>query len=174
VVRTSADPAAISSAIRAALGRRDRSLVLAEVQTMDTILADSLEGFSLRAGAVGLFGLAALLLAMLGVYGVLAFMVNMRRGDIGLRMVMGATRARVLRWVVVRGMAPVAAGLLVGVAGAAAAGRWLNSQLFNVPPTDVMTFAGVVACLLTAAIAACLLPAWRAMHVDPIVALRSE
>ena len=111
---------------------------------------------------------------MLGVYGVLAFMVNVRRGDIGLRMVVGASRGQVLRWVMARGMAPAAVGFVVGLAGAVGAGRWLRGQLFNVPPTDVATFAGVAVCLAVTAVAACLLPAWRAMHVDPVVALRAE
>jgi putative ABC transport system permease protein len=174
VVRTAGEPASVTSALRAALARRDRGLVLTEVQTMEGILAESLQGFSLRAGAVVLFGGAALLLAMLGVYGVLAFTVNRRRQDIGLRMVIGASRGHVLAWVMVRGMGPVAVGLVLGLAGAFGAGRWLRGQLFNVPPTDVVTFGGVVICLGAAAVAACLVPAWRAMHVDPIVALRAE
>jgi putative ABC transport system permease protein len=174
VVRTAGDPASVTSALRAALARRDRGLVLTEVQTMEGILAESLQGFSLRAGAVVLFGAAALLLAMLGVYGVLAFTVNRRRQDIGLRIVIGASRARVLAWVMARGMGPVAVGLVLGLAGAFGAGQWLRGQLFNVPPTDVVTFVGVVVCLAAAAVAACLVPAWRAIHVDPIVALRAE
>jgi len=174
VVRTAGGPASLTSALRAALARRDRGLVLTEVQTMENILAESLQGFSLRAGAVVLFGASALLLAMLGVYGVLAFTVNRRRQDIGLRMVVGASRRHVLTWVVARGMGPVAVGLVVGLAGAFATGRWLRGQLFNVPPADVVTFAGVALCLAAAGIAACLVPAWRAMHVDPIVALRAE
>jgi len=174
VVRTAGEPASVTSALRAALAGRDRGLVLTEVQTMEGILAESLQGFSLRAGAVVLFGGAALLLAMLGVYGVLAFTVNRRRQDIGLRMVVGASRGHVLAWVMARGMGPVAVGLVLGLAGAFGAGRWLRGQLFNVPPTDVVTFVGVVVCLATAAVAACLVPAWRAMHVDPIVALRAE
>jgi putative ABC transport system permease protein len=141
---------------------------------MEAVLADSLQGFSLRTGAIALFGGAAVLLAMPGVYGVLAFMVNMRRGDIGLRIVVGASRGQVLRWVMARDLAPVALGLVLGLAGAAGAGQWLRGELFNVPPTDVATFVGVIVCLAVAAVAACLLPAWRAIHVDPVVALRSE
>jgi putative ABC transport system permease protein len=174
VVRTSGDPDAVAPAIRAALARRDRTLVLADVKTMEAILGDSLRGFGLRAGAIGLFGGAALLLAMLGVYGVLAFTVTVRRGDIGLRMVVGASRARVLWWVMARGMMPVGIGLVLGIAAALGMARWLQAQLFDVPPTDVATFVGVTLCLVLAAVAACLVPAWRAMHVDPVVALRGE
>jgi len=174
VVRTAGDPASMASALRAALARRDRGLVFTEIQTMEAVLAESLRGFSLRAGAVVLFGAAALLLAMLGVYGVLAFTVNRRQPDIALRMVVGASRARVVAWVLARGMGPVAVGLVIGVAGAFATGRWLRGQLFNVPPTDVVTFGGVAICLAATAVAACLVPARRATRVDPIVALRAE
>jgi putative ABC transport system permease protein len=141
---------------------------------MEEVVADSLRDFSLRAGAVVLFGAAALLLAMLGVYGVLAFTVNRRRPDIALRMVVGASRARVVAWVLARGMGPVAVGLMIGLGGAFAAGRWLRGQLFDVPPTDLVTFVAVAVCLASAAVAACLVPARRAMRVDPIVALRAE
>jgi putative ABC transport system permease protein len=174
VVRTAGHPAAAASALGAALARRDRGLVLTEVQTMDEIVAGSLEGFRLRAGAVVLFGAATLLLAMLGVYGILAFTVNRRRHDIGLRMAVGASRRHVLAWVMARGMTPVGVGLALGLAGAFGAGRWLRGELFDVPPADVVTFVGVAACLAGAAVAACLVPAWRALHVDPIVALRAE
>ena len=174
VLRSAGDPAAVVPGLRAALARRDRGLVLNEVTTMADVLSRSLEGFSLRAGAVVLFGTATLLLAMLGVYGVLAFTVNMRRQDIGLRIVVGASRRHVLAWVMARGMTPVAVGLLAGLAGAFWAGRWLRAQLFNVPPADPAAFTAVVACLAGAAVAACLVPAWRAMHVDPIVALKAE
>ncbi len=174
VLRTTGDPAAIVPAVRAALARRDRGLVLNEVKTMEQVLDESLEGFSLRAGAVVLFGAATLLLAMLGVYGVLAFTVNMRRQDIALRIVVGASRRHVLAWVMARGLTPVGVGLVLGLAGAFWSGRWLQAQLFNVPPSDAVAFTGVVACLAGTAVAACLVPAWRAMHVDPIVALRAE
>lgn len=173
-VRTAGDPAAATPALRAALARRDRGLVLDDVMTMDARVASSVQGFSLRAGAVALFGAAGLLLAMLGVYGVLAFVVNRRRPDIGLRIVMGATRRDILQWVLARGMGAVLVGMVMGLLAAVGVGRLLRGQLFNIPPTDAATFAGVSACLVGAALAACLLPAWRAIHVDPIVALRAE
>lgn len=174
VMRTGADPGPLGSAVRDALARRDRGLVLTDVKTMDEILDDSLAGFRLRAGAVVVFGAATLLLAMLGVYGVLAFTVNRRRSDIGVRIAMGASRRRVLRWVIARGMGAVLVGLGAGLASAAAVGRGLRGQLFEVQPTDLPTFAAATSCLLIAALAACIVPAWRAMHVDPIVALRAE
>ncbi len=173
-VRAAGNPATVAPALRTALARRDRGLVLDQVQTMDGILTESLEGFSLRAGGVALFGVGALLLAMLGVYGVLSFTVNRRRQDIGLRMVVGATRWDVLKWAVLRGMAPVAIGLAAGAAAALGAGRWLRGQLFGLPPADIVTLAAVGTCLAIAALLACLLPAWRAMHLDPTSALRAE
>jgi putative ABC transport system permease protein len=160
--------------LRAALARRDRGLVLTDIETMDGVIAASLEGFSLRAGAVLLFGSATLLLAMLGVYGVLAFTVNRRRQEIGLRIVVGASRGSVLTWVMARGLPPVAIGIVLGLGGAFWAGRWLRGELFDVPPTDIPTFVGAVGCLAVAALAACLVPAWRATRVDPLVALRAE
>jgi len=174
VVRTSGAPASVAPALLAALARRDRGLVLTDIKTMDEIVAASLEGFSLRAGAVFLFGGATLLLAMLGVYGVLAFTVNRRRQEIGLRMVVGASRRHVLAWVMARGLLPVAVGVVLGLGGALGAGRWLRGELFDVPPADIPTFVGAVGCLAAAAVAACLVPAWRATRVDPIVALRAE
>jgi putative ABC transport system permease protein len=173
-VRIAGDPAPVAAVLRAALARRDRGLVLDDVKTMDARVAESVRGFRLRAGAVSLFGAAGLLLAMLGVYGVLAFTVNRRRPDIGLRMVMGATRWDVMRWVLVRGLGAVLVGIAIGLPAAFGVGRLLGGQLFNVPPGDAATFAGVSGCLFAAALAACLLPAWRAVHVDPIVALKAE
>ena len=174
VVRSTGDPGLVASALRERLARRDRGLALTDVKTMERVVAESVRGFSVRAGAVTLFGVAALLLAMLGVYGVLALMVNRHRRDIGLRMAIGASQCRVLWWVVARGMSPVLVGLVLGLGGGVGAGQWLRGQLFNVPPTDVTTFAGVAVCLAVAAIVACLLPAWRAMHVNPVVALKAE
>jgi putative ABC transport system permease protein len=173
-VRTAGDSASVAGALRQAVARRDRGLVLVDVKTMDTVVSKSLEGFSLRAGALFLFGATALLLAMLGVYGVLALTVNQRRSEIGLRMVIGASRPDMLRWVLWRGLRPVAVGLLIGLAAALGVGRLLGDLLFNVQPTDVATFGGVAVCLILAALASCLVPAWRALHVDPVVALRQE
>lgn len=173
-LRIDGNAAAVVPALRTALARRDKGLVLAEIQTMDEILSASVQGFRLRAGALVLFGTAALLLAMLGVYGVLAFAVNRRRPEIGVRIVMGASRRDIIGSVLTRGMWPVASGLVLGLLAALGAGRLLRGQLFNIPPTDTTTFAGVTLCLVAAALVACMLPAWRAAHVDPIVALRQE
>jgi ABC-type antimicrobial peptide transport system permease subunit len=111
---------------------------------------------------------------MLGVYGVLAFTVNRRRQEIGLRMVVGASRRSVLAWVMARAVPPVATGMVLGLGGAFGAGRWLQGELFDVPPADIQTFVGAIGCLAVAALAACLVPAWRATRVDPLVALRAE
>jgi putative ABC transport system permease protein len=174
VVRAAGDPAGVRPALTAAVARRDRGLVLADVHTMDEVVSRSLEEFGLWAGAVGLFGSAALILAMLGVYGVLAFTVNQRRQEIGLRMVVGASRRSVTRWALSQGLRPVMVGLGVGLAGAVGAGRLLRDLLFNVEPTDLATFAGVGFCLVLASLVACLLPVWRAVRLDPVTALRME
>ena len=174
VVRTAVAPGSLVPALRAALSRRDRGLVLYEIKTMDDIVGESLEGFGLRTGAVALFGGAALVLTMLGIYGVLASAVRRRRQDIGLRIAIGASRRHLLVSTVRAGMTPVAIGLAVGLVGAFATGNWLRGQLFGVTPTDGATYAGAATCLILAALAACVIPAWRAARVDPAVALRSE
>jgi putative ABC transport system permease protein len=174
LVRAAGDPPALARTLESRLARLDRGLVLADVKTMDRVIAESLSGFSLRAGALVLFGCAALLLAMLGVYGVIAFTVSRRRPDLALRMIVGASRVDIMRWVLARGLLPVAVGLVLGLAAAWAAGSWLRSLLFNVPPTDLTAYGVVTVSLLGAAMLACLLPAWRAMHLDPARALRAE
>jgi putative ABC transport system permease protein len=173
-LRTAGDPAGLAGVLRASVAKRDRGLVLAEVTTMSAALAATLDGFSLRAGAVMLFGVSALLLAMLGVYGVLSFTVNRRRQEIGLRMVVGASRGDLLRWVLSRGMGPVAVGLVAGLGASLGVGRLIRELLYSVEPTDLVTLAGVSIGLVGAALAACLLPAWRALRVNPVVALRAE
>jgi ABC-type antimicrobial peptide transport system permease subunit len=135
---------------------------------------------------IGLFGLLALVITASGIAGVVAFSVNQRTHEFGIRMALGAQRSRVLSLVVREGIALVSIGLVIGVAGAAvlakALGRVLVAQapqgggalLVGVPPTDVLTYIGVAAVLVAVAVAACLLPARRAASVDPMIALRAQ
>jgi ABC-type antimicrobial peptide transport system permease subunit len=116
----------------------------------------------------------ALLIAAIGVYGVLAYSVNQRTREIGLRVALGAQQAGVLRWIVGQGMLVAAAGIGIGLAGAFALSRLLASLLFGIQPRDPLTFTSVAAVLTAVAFAACLVPAIRASRVDPIVALRDE
>ena len=123
---------------------------------------------------VAVFAAMALLLAAVGTYGVLAFAVEERRHEVGVRMALGADARQVLRLVVGQGMRPVLVGLAVGIAAALLLGRLLASQLYAVTPTDPWTYAVVPAVLLAVALLACLLPGRSAMRTDPATALRSE
>jgi putative ABC transport system permease protein len=123
---------------------------------------------------LGLFGLLGLLLASIGLYGVLSFQVARRTREIGIRMALGSSRRDVLRLVLRQGAALVGIGLGIGVVAAAGLSRLLRSLLLGVEPWDPAAFVGVVAVLLLAAFAACLVPARRATRVDPLLALRHE
>ena len=115
-----------------------------------------------------------MLLAIVGLYGVLAYYVAQRRRDIGLRLAIGAPRERILAWVLMRGMGLVAVGLVLGIGGSLAATRLIESLLYGVGNTDPVTFVGVTVLFALVASAACLIPAWRATRVDPIVALAAD
>jgi putative ABC transport system permease protein len=174
VVRTAGDPMALAPAVRAAVRSVDRDLILTDVTSMaglvDTALGGARFGMQLLSG----FALVALLLAALGIYGVVAFVVSRRTREVGIRMALGARAADVLALVLRQGMAPVLAGLVVGMAGALALGRLSAGLLFGVPPHDPATLAAAAAVLGLAALLACALPARRAARIDPAQALRDE
>jgi putative ABC transport system permease protein len=141
---------------------------------MDQWLSASAAQPRLNAVLVAVFACVAMLIAAIGVYGVLSYSVNQRTREIGLRMAMGAPRSSVLRLIVREGMLVALAGIGAGLVGAAAVSRVLASLLYGVPERDPATFAGVAAALAVVALAACAAPAWRASKVDPMVALRCE
>jgi predicted permease len=174
VVRTAGDPLALAPAVGAAVRRLDPSLPLAELAPLDRVVADSLVRSRFLTLLVAVFAAMALLLAAVGTYGVLATAVEERRHEVGVRMALGATARDVLRLVVGQGMRPVVVGLALGLAGALAVGRLLESQLYAVAPTDPATYAVVPVVLVAVALAACLLPGRSATKVDPAVALRQE
>lgn len=175
VVRAPA-PESVMPAMRAAVAAVDPELPLYGLQTLARTAADSNAMFlrSLVTRLLALFALAALLLAGVGVYGVLAEAIGARAKEIGLRLALGATRGRIARDVVVTGLAPALAGLLAGIGGAAAAAPFVRSLLFGVAPFDPLSFAGVAALLAAVALLACGLPAWRAVRVPVATALRQE
>jgi putative ABC transport system permease protein len=174
VVRTDRDAAAILPGVRSAVRQLDPQLPLASVRTMEEWLSNSAAQPRLNAQLLGIFAAVALLIAAIGIYGVLAYSVTQRTREIGLRMALGAPRARVLRLVIGEGMSVGMCGIAAGLVAAAALGRTLSSLLFGVRVHDLPTYAGVAVVLAVVALAACALPARRAALVDPIVALREE
>jgi predicted permease len=174
VVRTAGDPLALVPGVRAALRRLDPSLPLAELAPLERVVSSSLVRSRFLTLLVAVFAAIALLLAAVGTYGVLAYAVEERRHEVGVRMALGATARDVLRMVVGQGMRPVVAGLALGLAGALAVGRLLETQLYAVAPTDPATYAAVPVVLIGVALLACLLPGRSATRVDPAVALRQE
>jgi putative ABC transport system permease protein len=140
---------------------------------MDAVFADSIRRPRLLAQLLGAFAGLALLLAAVGTYGVLSYMVTERRREIGVRMALGASRSSVIGLVMKQGLQATAIGVIVGTAGAFAANRMIASLLFGVQPTDTSTMAGVIATISTVAAVACWLPAW-ASRLDPNVVLRAD
>jgi len=152
----------------------DPELALANVNTMDQWLSNSAAQPRLNTVLLTIFAAVALLIAAIGIYGVLAYSVNQRTREIGLRMALGATPGRVLQLIVGEGMKVVLIGVVIGLAGGLALGRTISSLVFGVPVRDPATFSLVAATLAAVALAACAIPARRAARVDPMVALRCE
>jgi putative ABC transport system permease protein len=175
VVRAEATPAALlERTIRAEMKSIDPSLPPANFRTMEGLVATALARPRFSALLLGLFAGAALLLTIVGLYGVVAYTVSQRTHEIGVRIALGASRRNVLALVIRQGMAPAVVGLAVGALCALALTRSLATQLYGVKPTDIPTFVCVSLILLLAALAACWLPARRAARVDPVVALRHD
>jgi predicted permease len=174
LVRTSGRPEAVISSVRSQVQQLDSNLALTNVQTIGELLSQGLWAPRMGAALLAVFGGLALVLAIIGVYGVLSYSVNQQTREIGIRMAMGAQTGGVLRLVVGQGMRLAGAGLVLGLIVAFAAMRMLGSLLFGVSAHDPLTFAGVSLVLTLAAVLACYIPARRATKVDPIIALRYE
>jgi predicted permease len=174
VVRTSGDPARLAGTLRHDVRALDPTLPIESVQPMTEMVSDSVAQPRFRTTLLGLFGLVALLLAVIGIYGVIAYSVGRRTRELGIRMALGANRRDLLRLVIGEGLALTAAGLAIGAIGAAVLTRYLASLLFEIGRLDPATYAVVAATLLLAGLLACWIPARRAAHVDPLTALRSE
>jgi predicted permease len=173
-VRAAADPASAGPAIRAAVRKLDPALPIIDLHTQDEQIArlTSQERFFARLS--GFFGVLALILASVGLYGLMSFVVLRRTGEIGLRMALGALPGHVLRMILRDALALVALGLVLGIAAAFGASRFIASLLFDLSPVDPLTYGSVALVLITVALLASSLPARRAAHVDPMTALRSE
>jgi putative ABC transport system permease protein len=173
LARTSADPGALMETVRRKIRERDPEVPVM-FTTLEAATAEGIAAPRFRMILLGLFAALAVCLAMAGVYGVMSYTVGQRSNEIGLRMALGADRRDVLRLVLGEGLALAGIGLSIGLAAAVAATRLLSGLLFEVKPTDPLTYAGVAAILGAVALAACYVPAWRATRVDPLVALRQE
>jgi putative ABC transport system permease protein len=174
VVRTESEPAALAPAVRDAIREIDQTQPIYDMQPLDQLVAKSLGQRRFTLTLMVLFGVIALVLSAIGIYGVMAFAVTQRTQEIGIRMALGARATDVLKMVVGSGMLLAVIGVAVGLIGAFALTRLMASLLFGVSPTDLMTFGLVTAGLLIVALLACYIPARRATKVDPLVALRYE
>jgi putative ABC transport system permease protein len=173
LARTSTDPIALEEAVRRKIHERDPEVPV-KFTTMEAAVAEGVAAPRFRMLLLGLFAGLAVCLAMAGVYGVMSYVVGQRLNEIGLRMALGANTRDVLRMVLGQGLLLAGIGLTIGLAAAVAASRLLGSLLFEVKPTDPLTYLAVSAILGVVALAACYVPAWRATRVDPLVALRQE
>jgi predicted permease len=173
-VRTSTDPLGLVEAVRNEVKALDKDLPLAEVKTLATVAATAVAGQRFTLWLVGLFALTAVLLACIGIYSVLSYLVAQRTREIGVRMALGAQLGDVVKLVIRQGMTLVLVGVTLGAAAAAALTRLMKGLLFEVEATDPLTFALVAAMLAVVALIACYLPARRATKVDPMIALRYE
>jgi putative ABC transport system permease protein len=174
VLRTSQDPAIMAKALRGAMRELDTELPLANVLTMREVLSESIGSRRFQTLLAGVFAGAALLLACLGIYGVISYSVARRTNEMGIRVALGAQASQVSMLVMRQGLRPVLLGLLVGVGGALAAGRLIGSFLFATEARDPAAISAVVVTLLVVAALACWAPARRASRIDPIAALRHE
>jgi putative ABC transport system permease protein len=160
--------------VQATLKKIDPGVALVQPQAMDNLVAQSLGQARLMMILLGVFAVVALLLATVGIYGAVAYTVEQRTGEIGVRMALGAQTIDVLRLVLMQGMKPVLVGLIVGLAAAIAVGRLLTTQLYQVSPHNPLLLGATAALLGLAALLACLFPARRATLLNPVQALRAE
>src|SRR5690242_18289324 len=174
VVRTKADPAVIAAAVRKAVWVVDKDQPVSNVRTLDQVFAAAISQERFQALMLGLFAALALVLACVGLYGVISYSVVQRTHEIGVRMALGAQPADVLQLVIRQGMTLTLAGLIVGIIAGTFVTRVLTDLLFGVTPRDPLTFAGVPVLLLLVALLACYIPARRATRIDPLAALRCE
>jgi putative ABC transport system permease protein len=174
VLRTEGDPTAVMSFVRRAVEEIDSREVVYNVQTMNEVVSNSFAARRLSMLLLGVFAALALMLACVGIYGVISYLVGQRTHEIGVRIALGAQRSDVSRLVIGHGTRMALIGVVVGIVFALGLTRLMANQLFGVSAHDPMTFGGVAMLLIIVAVAACYIPARRAMRVDPMVALRHE
>jgi len=174
VVRTTGDPLGLAAAVRSEIWKLDKDLPLFRVQTMDQILSLAVAGQRFNLLLLTVFGVLALVLASIGIYGVMSYATAQRTHEIGIRVALGARASDVLKLVMGQGLILTVSGIILGLAGAVALTRVMTGLLFEVSATDPLTFTAVALLLTAVSLLACYVPARRAMKVDPMVALRHE
>jgi predicted permease len=172
VARTMMDPSGAAAAVREAINKIDSNVPITALRPMTAVISKSVDTRRFQMLLALLFAVCALFLASLGIFGVVAYSVEQRRQELGIRMTLGAQRENLRAMILRQGMAPVVLGLLAGFAASLLLGRLVAGLLFGVHAFDLLTFASVAAVVIIVALAACYVPARRAMRVDPIVALR--
>jgi putative ABC transport system permease protein len=174
MIRTTTNPESLAAAVRHEVQTLDKTQLVHSVRTLDTVMSEAVATPRFRTSLLGVFAVVALILAMVGIYGVMSNAVTQRTREIGIRMALGARAADVLKLIVRNGMGPVLLGVALGLAGAIGLTRLMASFLFGVTPTDALTLATVSVSLIIVALISCCIPARRATKVDPLVALRYE
>jgi putative ABC transport system permease protein len=162
------------NALRQEISAMDKDLPISRLQTMDMVRGNSIAQPRFRTVLIGMFAVLALVLAVIGIYGVVAYTVTQRTHEIGIRMALGAQARNVLALIIRQGMTSVMMGVAIGLIGALLLSRFLSQLLYEVKPNDPITLLAVAVLLLTAAFLACYFPARRSARLDPVEALRNE
>lgn len=173
-IRTRGNPTGVLPAVRRELKAIDGTIALADARTMDDAMARSMAGDRLLAVLLGAFAGLALLLAAIGIFGVLSYVMAQRTRELGIRLALGAQRGDLIRLVARETTPMVATGVVVGLIAALGLTRFVRTMLYEIQPTDPATFAAVAITLIAVAVVAALVPARRASLVDPVIAIRSE
>ena len=173
-IRTTSDPLDVAMAVREAVQQVDNNQPVIQLRTMQQVISESIWRQHVSASVLGIFAAIALLLATVGIYGVMSYSITRRTHEIGIRSALGATRRDILGLVFREGLLLTLIGLVTGIILALGLTRTLRSLLFGVTSIDVVTLAGVIVLLVTTVLLACYIPARRAANIDPMVALRYE
>jgi putative ABC transport system permease protein len=174
VLRTTLPPASLSPVIERVVHEADASIPVVRVRDMESVFYEAIERPRLLAQLLGIFAGLALVLAAIGIYGVLSYLVAEQRREIGIRLALGADRGNVIAQVMKRGLLLTMIGGIIGLAGVFGVNRLIASLLFGVQPTDAVTLTAVVATITLVAAIACWLPAWRASRLNPNIVLRED
>jgi len=173
-IRSTLPPDRVTAAVRGAVRRLDPALALEQIRTMEQRVMESNSRRRFQTLVLAVFAAAAVFLALVGLYGLMAYAVKQRTAEVGLRLALGASRGQVLAMVLLQGLGLVAAGLVLGLAAALPLTRVVAAWLYGVKPADPLTFVAVPVMLLVVGLAACAIPAWKATRIDPVTALRYE